>query len=170
MLCLTTLTSKSPWFVFIWAASPPAPLGRPGWSPMAASRVQVLPLHVNYLPAGCLLQAMVSFPECFPTSLPWARPACSCTKCPGEQITCGFHKLLQSSSTWRGWFNIFLCCYRCEANVLKSAADIIFPLNCKKRNLICERKTETGYLLFSVGKWWMEKALWAAGISAWILF
>lgn len=62
-----------------------------------------------------------------------------------------------------------LCCYRCEANVLKSATDIHFLFKLRANNLDSERKTETGYLLFSGGKWWLEKALWTTGISVWIL-
>lgn len=131
LLCATRLTSKYPWCASIRAAPPPAPSAaqRQAW------RVQVLPLNVNCLPWARLPKATVSFPECFPTGLPWARPTCSRTKYPGGQTTCSFHELLQSSSTWRGWLSIFLCHYSCEANVLKSAViHFLFKLQRKKSN------------------------------------
>lgn len=34
--------------------------------------------------------------------------SCVCSSCPGGQLTCSFPKLLQSSSTWRGWHHLFL--------------------------------------------------------------
>lgn len=79
LLCATTLTHGA------------RPSGLPPLRPLLAAqagaqrqalRVQVLPLNRNYLAGGCLLQAMVSLPERFPTSLPRARPTCSCTECP----------------------------------------------------------------------------------------
>lgn len=58
-----------------------------------------------------------------------------------------------------------LCHYRCEVNALKSAVDSNFLFKLQANNLDSERRIEAGYLLFSGGKWCMEKALWTIGIS-----
>lgn len=58
-----------------------------------------------------------------------------------------------------------LCCCTCEANALKSALDIPLLFKLRANNLDSERKTEAHYLLFSGRRWWLEKALWATGIS-----
>lgn len=115
-----------PWCTAIPTASPPAPLGCPGWSPRSPWRIQLLPLKMNALPGVCSLQALFPCLGVFPLLCP--KPdQCSGTQGPGLRSL----QLLQLHV--EGLTLLSLCCCRCEANALKSALDI--PLLFKREQI-----------------------------------